>query len=152
MGISLIGSALDSTPPQAGLRKILERQPLIDPNREERLWKDDSARRRMTHGALRAKPVVPPLKYPPTPLGAKALGAQLPRLGGLSACGEIRRSNGFQPTAVKARFTHSSTGKARGLLRRRIRISIKPLSKVLGSPVCGGFEPSGFGTCFSEKV
>jgi len=42
--------------------------------------------------------------------------------GGLSACGKIRRSNGFQPTAFKARFTHSSTGKARGLLRRRIKI------------------------------
>jgi hypothetical protein len=49
VGISIIGSALDSTPPQAGLRKTLERQPLIDPNREERLWKDDSARRYMTH-------------------------------------------------------------------------------------------------------
>jgi hypothetical protein len=49
VGISIIGSALDSTPPQAGLRKTLERQPLIDPNREERLWKDDSARRHMTH-------------------------------------------------------------------------------------------------------
>jgi len=48
-GISIIGSALDSTPPQAGLRKTLERQPLIDPNREERLWKDDSARWHMTH-------------------------------------------------------------------------------------------------------
>ena len=79
--ISIIGSALDSTPPQAGLRKTLERQPLIDPNREERLWKDDSARRPMTH-----------------------------------------------------------------------KISIKPLSKVFGSPVCGGVRPSGFGPRFSEKV
>jgi hypothetical protein len=49
MEISIIGSALDSTSPQAGLRKTLERQPLIDLNREERLWKDDSARRRITH-------------------------------------------------------------------------------------------------------
>jgi hypothetical protein len=48
-GISIIGSALDSTPSQAGLRKTLERQPLIPPNREERLWKDDSAKGHMTH-------------------------------------------------------------------------------------------------------
>jgi hypothetical protein len=31
-GISDIGSTLDSTLPQAGLRKTLERQPPIDPN------------------------------------------------------------------------------------------------------------------------
>jgi hypothetical protein len=48
-GISIIGSALDSTAPQAGLRKTLERQPLIDPNREEELWEYDSARWRITH-------------------------------------------------------------------------------------------------------
>ena len=32
------------------------------------------------NGALRAKPVVPPLKYPSTPLGVEALRAQAPRL------------------------------------------------------------------------
>jgi hypothetical protein len=31
------------------VEKTLERQPLIDPNREERHWKDDSARRYITH-------------------------------------------------------------------------------------------------------
>jgi len=33
-----------------------------------------------------------------------------------------------------------------------IKISIKPLSKVFGSPVCGEVRPSGFGTRFSEAL
>jgi hypothetical protein len=31
-----------------------------------------------------------------------------------------------------------------------IKISIKPLSKVFGSPACGGVRPIGFGTRFSK--
>ena len=107
----------------------------------------------MTHGAPRAKPVVPPLKYPPTPLGAKAF-----------RCAATEASEGYPPVAKSAEATDfnlqqlrhglriSSTGKASGFLRRRIRISIKPLSKVLGSPVCGGVRPSGFDTRFSEAL
>jgi hypothetical protein len=33
-----------------------------------------------------------------------------------------------------------------------IRISIKPLSKVFGSPTCGGVRLIGFGTRFSEAL
>jgi len=44
-----MGSAFDSTPPLAWLRKTLERHPLIAPNRKERLWEYDSAISRMIH-------------------------------------------------------------------------------------------------------
>jgi hypothetical protein len=40
------------------------------------------------YGAPRAKPVVPPLKYPPTPLGAEAL-----------RCASAKASEGYPPVA-----------------------------------------------------
>jgi hypothetical protein len=73
-------------------------------------------------GAPRAEPVVPPQEYPPTPLGVEA-----PRCEGTKA------SEGYPPVAKSAEavilgsglaqtsLTHSSTGRARGLLRRRIK-------------------------------
>jgi len=79
-GISIIGSALDSTPPEAGLRKTLERQPLIDPNREERFWKDDSARGHMSH---------------------KNCNKTASKVFGSPVCGKVRPS-GFNPRFAEA--------------------------------------------------
>src|SRR4030042_2081167 len=85
------------------------------------------------HGAPRAKPVVPPQEYPPTPRGAEAL-----RGAGAKA------SEGYPPVAKSAEavilrfkigtdtahafivrlhrlWPTASTGRARGLLRRRIK-------------------------------
>jgi hypothetical protein len=75
-----MGSPSDSTPPQAGLRKTLERQPLIDPNREESLWKNDSAM-----GALSIKIPIKPL--------SKVFGSH--------ACGGVE-SSGFGPRLSEA--------------------------------------------------
>jgi len=46
------------------------------------------------NGAPRAKPVVPPSKYPPTPLGAKAL-----------RCAATEASEGYPPVAKSAEAT-----------------------------------------------
>jgi hypothetical protein len=48
-GDSIIGTTLDSTPPQARLRKTLERQPLINANQEEKRWDDVSVIRTIPH-------------------------------------------------------------------------------------------------------
>ena len=95
-------------------------------------WAVSVIERSPPNGAPRAKPVVPPKEYPPTPLGAEAL-----------RCAGAKASEGYPPVAESAeaailRFKIStdtahafivrrhrlwptaSTGRARGLLRRRI--------------------------------
>jgi hypothetical protein len=55
--------------------------------------------------------------------------------GGLSASGEIRRSSAaHRHRMFWARLTHSATGKARGLLRRRIKFTPFLTNLVLAEP------------------
>jgi len=74
------------------------------------------------HGASRARGRGTSMKYPPTPLDAQAV-----------RCARAKASEGYPPVAKSAEaaipgsglvqipLTHSSTGKARGFLRRRIK-------------------------------
>jgi hypothetical protein len=70
-------------------------------------------------------------KYPPTPLGAETLrcvGAKASE--GYPPLAKSAEATSFDTSRVEAQVTHSSTGRARGLLRRRIK---KPTLK--GRPV-----------------
>jgi hypothetical protein len=75
------------------------------------------------NGAPRAKPVLPSLKYPPTPLDAKTLRCAGSKASeGYPPVAKSAEASGFNALAVKERVMHSSTGKVCGLLRRRIRL------------------------------
>jgi hypothetical protein len=79
--------------------------------------------------------VVPPQKYPPTPLGVEALqcvGAKASE--GYPPVAKSAEATGFNTRRVEARVTHSSTGKARGLLRRRINIKEARIPPCYASP------------------
>ena len=63
-------------------------------------------------------------KYPPTPLGAEALrcaGAKASE--GYPPLAKSAEATSFDTSRVEAQVTHSSTGRARGLLRRRIKFT-----------------------------
>jgi hypothetical protein len=71
-------------------------------------------------------------------------GSRLPKnlfgeqVGGLSASSEIRRSStAHRHRMIRPRLTHSSTGKARGLLRRRIEsLRVLILQQILNTRFC----------------
>jgi len=116
---------------------------------------------RTRNGAPRAKPAVPPQEYPPTPPGAEAL-----------RCAGAKASEGYPPVAKSAeavipRFTTStdtahafivrrhrlwptaSTGRARGLLRRRITYGLLRSARTL----CRAFASIkvGMGLLFTRR-
>jgi len=60
-------------------------------------------------------------KYPPTPLGAEALRCAGTKASeGYPPLAKSAEATSFDTSRVEAQVTHSSTGRARGLLRRRI--------------------------------
>ena len=71
----------------------------------------------LDHGAPRAKPVVPPLKYPPTPLGTKAIRCAATEALACQRTCSASRSEGYPPVAKSAEATDFNPQQLRHGLR-----------------------------------